>query len=186
MRRLCERGGRTCAWRGCGSSTGTHCGIAAGIPRLPGTAIPACGAADEPAHVGGAGMRPERNGKKPKDSLEEAAQGNDPGYAAAAAHMLAGLCVGDDELARAEALLDGLPQPAPDASLLRALIAEKRGDVAKTAKRMLQTLAPAGLQSNADLPCAARFRAVCRAGGSALPSFGCMKRAPRLWGILLP
>ena len=89
-----------------------------------------------PMWEGGDASGKER--EEAKKLLEEAAQGNDPGYAAAAAHMLAGLCVGDDELARAEALLDGLPQPAPDASLLRALIAEKRGDV-ETAKRMLQT-----------------------------------------------
>ena len=86
----------------------------------------------------GGGDASGKEREEAKKLLEEAAQGNDPGYAAAAAHMLAGLCVGDDELARAEALLDGLPQPAPDASLLRALIAEKRGDV-ETAKRMLQT-----------------------------------------------
>ena len=71
----------------------------------------------------GGGDASGKEREEAKKLLEEAAQGNDPGYAAAAAHMLAGLCVGDDELARAEALLDGLPQP---------------GDV-ETAKRMLQT-----------------------------------------------
>ncbi|MGN0800845.1 MAG: helix-turn-helix domain-containing protein [Christensenellales bacterium] len=73
-----------------------------------------------------------------KEMLAEAAEGDDPRYAAGAAHMLAGLCVGDGELARAETLLEGLPQSVPDGAMLRALIAEKRGEK-EEAKRILQT-----------------------------------------------
>ncbi len=89
-----------------------------------------------PMWAGGAEDAADR--ARAKALLSVAAEGDDLRYAAQAAHMLVGLCAGDGELERAEALLDGLPSPAPDAAMLRALIAEKRGETER-AKRILQT-----------------------------------------------
>lgn len=132
----------------------------------------------------GGGDASGKEREEAKKLLEEAAQGNDPGYAAAAAHMLAGLCVGDDELARAEALLDGLPQPAPDASMLRrssrknAEMLKRPSACCKHRSCMPSTKCRPALRGSLPRRLQSRRK--------RLPSFGCMKRAPRLWGILFP
>lgn len=89
-----------------------------------------------PMWAGGAEDAADR--ARAKALLSAAAEGDDLRYAVQAAHMLAGLCAGDGELERAEALLDGLPSPAPDTAMLQTLIAEKRGETER-AKRILQT-----------------------------------------------
>lgn len=70
--------------------------------------------------------------------LEEVVRGDDPHYSVRAAHMLVGLYVGDGALDRAEALLKDLSEPVPDAAMVRALVAQKHGDI-ENAKRILQT-----------------------------------------------
>ncbi len=79
----------------------------------------------------------EANRQLAKKLFESVVESGDAQFFASAAFLLAGLCLEDNELDRAEKLLERFPDPLPDTQLMKASLYEMRGDL-EQAKLIIQ------------------------------------------------
>jgi transcriptional regulator with XRE-family HTH domain len=80
----------------------------------------------------------EANKQQAKKWFKAVIESGDTQFFTSATYLLASMCLKDHELDQAEELLESMPEPSPNAQLIKATLHEKRGDL-KTAKLMVQT-----------------------------------------------
>ncbi len=78
------------------------------------------------------------NRQKSKELLEEVIKSGEAALVHQAAYLLAGLCLEDDALQRAQELLESIPDNAPEKHFLQAVLYERQGDM-KKARLIIQT-----------------------------------------------
>ena len=133
---------------------------------------------------GGAGMRPERNGKKPKNCLKKPRRGTIRAMLLRPRTCLQGFALGMMSLHARKRCWMGFRSPhrmhrcSGHSSRKNAAMLKRPSACCKHRSCRPSTKCRPALRGSLPRRLQSRRK--------RLPSFGCMKRAPRLWGILFP